>query len=75
MEGERLKFKAKDGKEYAVFVSQITYYRSYVESSSKVGDVPSLKTAVYLVGSSKAIIFPISFTDFDRKVNDRYRTK
>ena len=70
MSGKRVKFKGKDGKDYGVFLNQITYYRSYVESSDKMGDVPTLKTSVYLVGSTKALIFPISWAEFDKMVDE-----
>ena len=70
MESKRIKFKDKDGKEYGVFLSKITYYRSYVESTDKMGDKPSLKTSVYLVGSTKMLIFPISYADFDKMVDE-----
>jgi len=70
MEGKRVKFKGKDGKSYGIFIDKITYYRSYVESSDKMGDKPSLKTSVYLVGSTKALIYPISYAEFDKLVDD-----
>jgi hypothetical protein len=67
---KRIKFKAKDGKDYGIFLDQITYYRSYVESSDKMGDTPSLRTSVYLVGSTKAMVVPISFQEFDKRVEE-----
>ena len=65
----RVKFKGKDGKDYAIFLDQVTYYRSYVESSDKMGDSPSLQTSVFLVGSTKARVVPIPFGEFDKQVD------
>lgn len=66
-----MKFVGKDGKPYSIFVDKITYYRGFVESKSSMDDTPSLKTAVYLVGSTKMLLFPISYEEFDKKI-DRF---
>jgi hypothetical protein len=61
---KELVIKGKDGKVYAIQLSQITYYRSYVESSKEMKDKPSLKTVIYFVGSTKALLVPVSFDEF-----------
>lgn len=59
-------FEGRDKKMYAIQLDQITYYRSFVESSDKMGETSSLKTNIYLVGSAKAITIPIPFEEFRR---------
>ncbi len=75
MSNKEIVFKGKDGKDYAIQIDKVTYYRSYVDSNSKMNDKPTLKTCVYLIGSVKALIVPISFDEFRKKRNELVSVK
>jgi|TARA_R100000742_G_C4279670_1_gene105186 hypothetical protein len=61
--------KKGDAQDYVINKDKVTYFRGYVETSSEVKAQPKLKTAVYLMGSTKALILDISYDEFKRKFN------
>lgn len=61
--------KKGDAQDYVINKDKVTYFRGYVETSSEVKSQPKLKTAVYLMGSTKALILDIGYDEFKRKFN------
>jgi len=61
--------KKGDAQDYVINKDKVTYFRGYVETSSEVKSQPKLKTAVYLMGSTKALILDVSYDEFKRKFN------
>ena len=61
--------KKGDAQDYVINKDKVTYLRGYVETSSEVKAQPKLKTAVYLMGSTKALILDIGYDEFKRKFN------
>ncbi len=61
--------KKGDAQDYVINKDKVTYFRGYVETSSEVKAQPKLKTAVYLMGSTKALILDVSYDEFKRKFN------
>ena len=62
----------KDGKKYpqTINIANINHYRSFIESSDKMGEKPSLVTMVYFQGNIKATFVACSYDDFKRKIAD-----
>lgn len=60
------------GKTHTQFIniSNINYYRPFVESSSKMGEKPKLVTMVYFQGSVKATQVNCSAKDFQAKIKE-----
>tara|TARA_R110001592_G_scaffold54513_1_gene166790 strand:- start:476 stop:718 length:243 start_codon:yes stop_codon:yes gene_type:complete len=63
--------KKGSSSEYAINKDKVTYFRGYVETSFEVKAQPKLKTAVYLMGSTKALILDISYDEFKRKFSSK----
>lgn len=63
--------KKGDVQNYVINKDKITYFRGYVETSPKVKSQPKLKTAVYLMGSTKALILDIGYDEFKRKLQSK----
>jgi len=60
--------KKGDIQNYVINKDKITYFRGFVETSSEVKSKPKLKTAVYLMGSAKALVLDIGYDEFKRKL-------
>lgn len=66
--------KKGGSSDYAINKDKVTYFRGYVETSFEVKAQPKLKTAVYLMGSTKALILDISYDEFKRKFSTQNDT-
>ena len=63
--------KKGDSQNYVINKDKVTYFRGFVETSPDVKAQPKLKTAVYLMGSTKALILDISYDEFKNKFNGK----
>ncbi len=70
---EEVKEVSKKGERqnYEINKDEVTYFRGFVETSPDVKAQPKLKTAVYLMGSTKALILDISYDEFKNKFNGK----
>lgn len=62
----------RDGEKFPMTfnLSNISYYRPFVENTSEIGNKDKIVTMVYLVGSVKATRVQCSYDDFKRKIKE-----
>jgi|TARA_R110000772_G_scaffold203141_1_gene313373 hypothetical protein len=51
-------------------LTNISYYRPFIQSTKEMNDNPRLQTMVYLVGSVKAIHVNCSYADFKANIKE-----
>lgn len=58
--------------EYNIPVSNISYYREYVETSSNMGDKGSIQTMIYIKGATKSIKAKLPKDQVKKLIGEQY---